>query len=147
MLELKGYGENNHEKPGHKCTSCWNQFTFPEIAGTSPYPVGNNTNTRSSNLHQASRTPGFPYSLISSISFSSSSPIYFALVHHSTIIVENQVTSSCSISPCHDYLLTPSTSLHRAQLVLATLLDCHFGSGSGSEQNRLPRGCPGRQQT
>jgi len=90
------------------------------MAGTSPDPACNYTDTRSSQPNQASRTLDFSYPLVSSTSFSSSSPIYLFLVHNSTIIAEHKVNSSLSISPCHDHELTLSTSyteysIHRVQ--------------------------------
>jgi len=47
-------------------------------------------------------------------------PISLFLVHNSTIVAEHKVKLSLSISPCHDYELTPSTayteySIHRVQ--------------------------------
>jgi len=80
------------------------------MASTSPDPARTNTETRSSQLNQASRTPDFSYPLVSSISFSSSSPISLFLVHNSTIITEHKVKSSLYISPWHDNELTPSTT-------------------------------------
>jgi hypothetical protein len=60
------------------------------------------------------------YPLVSSTSFSSSSPISLFLVHNSAIIAEHKVKSSRSISPCHDHELAPSIaytkySIHRVQ--------------------------------
>jgi len=123
MVELrtrKGDGGNNHEKLGLKRISCASQYTIPDMAGTRPDPAGNNTDTRSSQPNQACCTPDFSYPLVSSTSFSSSSPISLILVHNSTIIAEHKVKSSLSISPCHDHELTPSTayteySIHRVQ--------------------------------
>jgi len=62
------------------------KLTVPDTAGMSPDPAGNNTDMRSSEPNQASRTPDFSGPLVSSISFSSSSPICLFLVHNSTII-------------------------------------------------------------
>jgi len=47
-------------------------------------------------------------------------PISLFLVHNSTIIAEHSVKTLLTISPCHDYQLTPSTayteySIHRVQ--------------------------------
>jgi len=83
-------------------------------------PECNNTNTRSSQPNQASRTPDFSYPLVSSTSFLSPSPISLFLIHISTIIAEHKVKSSLSISPWHDHESTPSTayteySIHRVQ--------------------------------
>jgi len=83
---------------------------LPSPIGPSPDPVCNNPNTRSSQPNQASRTPDFSYPLVSSTSFSSSSPISLFLIHISTIIAEHKVKSSLCISPWHDHELTPSTA-------------------------------------
>jgi len=117
---MRGDGGNHHEKLGLKRISCASQFTITDAAGTSPDPAGNTTNTRSSKPNQASRAPDFSGPLVSSISFSSSSPISLFLVHNSTIIAEHKVKSSLSISPCHDHELTPRAayaeySIHRVQ--------------------------------
>jgi len=106
----RGDGTNHHEKLGLKRISCASQFTIPDMAGTSPDPACNNTDTRSSQPNQASRTPDFSYPLASSTSFSSSSTISLFLIHISTIIAECKVKSSLSISPWHDHELTPSTA-------------------------------------
>jgi len=118
--EMREYGGNHHEKLGLKIISCASQFTIPDTAGTSPDPACNYTDTRSSQPNQASRTPDYSYPLVSSTSFSSSSPISLFLVHNSTIIVEHKAKSSLSISPCHDHELAPSLayteySIHRVQ--------------------------------
>jgi len=116
----RGDGTNHHEKLGLKRISCESQFTIPDMAGMRPDPVCIITNTRSSQPNQASRTPDFSYPLVSSTSYSSSSPISLFLIHISTIIAEHKVKSSLSISPWHDHELTPSTayteySIHRVQ--------------------------------
>ena len=108
--EMRGDGRKYHENLGFERISCVRQFTGPDTAGTSPDLVCNYTDTRSSQPNQASGTPDFSYPLISSTLFSSSSPIFFFLVHDSTIIAEHTVESSLSISPCHDRELTPSTA-------------------------------------
>jgi len=107
---MRGDGTNHHEKLGLQRISCASQFTIPDTAGTSPDPACNPPDTRSSQPNQASRTPDFSYPLVSSTSFSSSSPISLFLVHNSTIIAEHKVKSSLSISPCHDHELTPRTA-------------------------------------
>jgi len=96
--EIRGDGGNHHEKLGLKRISCASQFTIPDTAGTSPDPAGNNTNTRSSKPNQASRTPDFSGPLVSSTSFSSSSPISLSrpqLYHH----CKNTKLSHPSLSP------------------------------------------------
>jgi len=113
--EIRGDGGNHHEKLGLKRMLCASQFTIPDTAGMSPDLAGNNTNMKSSKPNHASCTPDFSGPLVSSISFSSSSPISLLLVHTSTIIAEHKVESSLSISPCHDQELTPSTALRRVQ--------------------------------
>ena len=116
--EIRGDGGNHHEKQGLERVWCASQSTIPDTAGTSSHPAGNNCNMRSYRPNQASCTPDFSGPLVSSISFSSSSPISLFLVHNSTIITEHKVKSSLSISPCHDHELTLSTayteySIHR----------------------------------
>jgi len=92
--EMRGDGGNHHEILGLNRISCASQLTIPDTEGTSPDPACNNTDRRSSQLNQASRTPDFSYLLVSSTSFSSSSPISLFLVHNSTIIAEHKVNSS-----------------------------------------------------
>jgi len=71
---------------GLRRISCASQFTRSDTAGASPDPACNNTDMRSSQLNQASRATDFSYPLVSSTSFSSSSPISLFLMHISTII-------------------------------------------------------------
>ena len=106
---MRGDGGNHHEKLGLKRISYPSQFTIPDAAGTGPYPASNYTDTWSSQPNQVSGTPDSSYPLISSTSFSSSSPISLFLVHNCTIIAEHKDMLSLSISPCHDHELTPST--------------------------------------
>jgi len=106
----RGDGTNHHEKLGLKRIPCASQFTIPDMAGMNPDPACNDIDTRSSHPSQASRTPDFSYPLVSSTSFSSSSPISLFVIHISTIIAEHKVQSSLSISPWHDHELTPSTA-------------------------------------
>jgi len=118
--EMRGYRGNHHEKLGLMRISCAGQFTIPHTACASFDPVCNNTDTRSSQPNQASHTPDYSYPLVSSTSFSSSSPISLFLVHNSTIIAEHKMKSSLSISPCHDHELAPSIayteySIHQVQ--------------------------------
>jgi len=99
---------------------CAGQLTIPDTRGTSPDRAQTNTHTRSSLTKMASRTPDFSYPLVSSMSFSSSSPISLFPVHNSTVIAEHKVKWSLSISQWHDHELTPSTayteySIHRVQ--------------------------------
>ena len=80
----------------------------------------NCTDTRSSQPNQASRTADFSYPLVSSTSFSFSSPISLHPIHNYSIIAEPKVKSSLSISLCHIHELTVSTacakySIHRVQ--------------------------------
>jgi len=137
-------GTNHLEKMGLKRISCASQFTIPGMAGTSPDPACNNTDTRSSQPNQPSRTPDFSYPLVSSTSFSSSSPISLFLIHISTIIAEHKVKSSLSISPWHDHELTPSTastqdclsSLHSHEYELTP--ECRFSFRRASLHDRPP---------
>jgi hypothetical protein len=105
---MRGDGRNHHEKLGLKRILCESQFTIFDTAGTTPVPVCNYTHTRSSQPNQAKYTPDFSYPLVSSTSYSSSSPISLFLVLNTTTIAEHKVKSSLSISPCHDHGLTPS---------------------------------------
>jgi len=91
--EMRGDGGNLDEELGLKRISCASQFTIPDMEGSSPNPACNNTDRRSSRPNQASRTPDFPYLLVFSTSFCSSSPISLLLVHNSTIIAEHKVKS------------------------------------------------------
>ena len=116
----RGGGTNHHEKLGLKRILCASQCTIPDTAGMCPDPLCDYTDMRSLQPNQASRTPDFSYPILSSTSFSSSSPISLFLVHNITIIAEHQVKSSVSISLCHDQELTLSTpyteySMHRVQ--------------------------------
>jgi hypothetical protein len=113
---MRGDGGNHHDKLELVTTSCASQFTIPDTAGTSPNPVCNYTDTRSSKFNNPSCTLDFSYLLVSSTSFSSSSLISLSLVHNSIIIAEYQVKPSLSISPCHNHELTPSTA-HTAQSI------------------------------
>jgi len=88
---MSGDQGKHDQKLGRTKISCPSQFTMPDMAGTSPDLVCNNTDTRSSQLNQASCTPAFSYPLVSSTSFSSSSPISRFLVHNCTIIAEHKV--------------------------------------------------------
>jgi len=118
--EMRGDGGNHHEKPGFKRNSCARQLTIPDTAGTSPDPARNCTDTRSSQPNQASRIPDFLYPLVSSTSFSSSSP---SLSFSSTTLqsLQNTKLSHLSVSlhvmimRLHRVQQTPSTSIHRAQ--------------------------------
>jgi len=107
--EIRGDGGNHHEKLGLKRISCASQFTIPDTARTCPDPAGNNTDTRSSKPNQASRSPDFSGPLVSSISFSSSSPISFSSTTLPSL-QEHKVKSSLSISPYHHHELTRSAA-------------------------------------
>ena len=111
---------NHHENLGLTRISGAGQLTIPDGAGMSPNPLGNNTKTRSSKRHQASRASDFSYQLVCSTVFSSLTHISLFLVHNSTIIAEHKDKSSLSISQCHDHKFTPSTAyaeytIHRVQ--------------------------------
>ena len=120
MREIRGDGGIHHEKLGLKRFSCASHFTITNTADLSPDPAGNNTDTRSCKPNQASRNPDISGLLVSSISFSSSSPISLFLVHNSTIIARTQ---SQVISL---YLSMPSSwvntecILHQVQHTLST---------------------------
>jgi len=108
--EMRGYGGNRHEKLGLKRMSCASKFTIPDRAGMCPDPGCHYTHTRLSDRNLASRAANFSFLLVSSTSFSSSSPIFLFLIHNSTIIAEHKVKSSLSISLCHDHELTLSAA-------------------------------------
>ena len=99
-------GGNRDEKLVLKRIPCASQFTIPDKAGSTPNPVGKNTDMRSSKPYQASHTPDFLYPLVSSIFV----PIFIPHLSFSTIITEHKVMLSLSISPCHDNKLTLSTA-------------------------------------
>jgi len=113
--EIIGDGANHQEKLELRRILCASPFTIPNTAGPSPDPARNITNTRSSKPNQVSGTPDFSYPLVSSISFSSSSPISHFLIDNSTIIAEHKVKTPLCISPYHDDELTPSCSIHQVQ--------------------------------
>jgi hypothetical protein len=117
---MRGYGGNHHEKLGFKRIPCASQLTIPDTAGKSPNSACNYTDKKSFEPNQASRTRDFSYPLVSSTSFSSSSPISLFLLHNCTIIAEHIVKSSLSISPCRDHEFAPSIayteySIHQVQ--------------------------------
>jgi hypothetical protein len=70
--EMRGDGTNLHEKLGLKRILCASQFTFLDIAGTSPDLVYNNTQRRPSIPNEARLTAVSSYAIVSSTSFSSS---------------------------------------------------------------------------
>jgi len=113
--EMRGDGGNDHEKWGLRRVSCATEFTILYLAGMNPDLVWNNSDTRSSEPNLASRIPNFSYPLVSSISFSHSSPIPLFLIHNSAIIAQHKVKSSLCISLCNDHELTPSCSIYRVQ--------------------------------
>jgi hypothetical protein len=103
------------------------QVNLPSLIrqGKNPNLVCNYTDMRSSQPNKASCTPHFSYLLVSSTSFSSSSPISLFLVHNSTIITEHKAKSSLSVSLCHSHELTLSTaypeySIHWVQYTPST---------------------------
>jgi hypothetical protein len=104
---MRVYGGNHHEKLGLRNISCASQFIIPDVAGTSPDPVCNHTDPRSSQPNQASRNSDRSNPFVLSTLFLSSSPIFLFLVHYSTIIAEHKVKLSLSILPCHDHELAP----------------------------------------
>jgi len=97
--EMRGHGENHHEKLGLKRIWCASQLTIPDTAGMSSDPACNHTDMRSSQPNQACRTSDFSYRLVSSTSFSSASP---SLSFLSTTLPSSQNTT----------LTHPSLSLH-----------------------------------
>jgi hypothetical protein len=129
--EMRWYGGNHHEKLGRKIISCASQLTIPERGARRPDLVCNFTDMRLFQPNLACRTTDYYYPLVSSILFSSSSPISLFLVHYSTIIAEHKVKSSLSISLCHDHEWAPSIaytaySIHWVQHTpnTASIEDC-----------------------
>ena len=55
--EIRGDGENYHEKLGLERISCASRLTIREMARMSPDPASNNTDTRSSKPNQVSSKP------------------------------------------------------------------------------------------
>jgi len=107
-------------EPGTKRILCPSQFTIPDTIGMTLIPKCNSTDTKFSEPNQESCTSDFSYPLESSTSLSSFSPISCMRVHHSTIIAEQKVKSSLSISPLHHHAFALSTayteySIHRVQ--------------------------------
>ena len=98
-----------HEKLGLKRIPCASQFTISDTAGMRLDPVCNYINTMFSQSDHTGFTPDHSYPLVSSTSFSSSSPISLFLIHTSNIITEHNGNLSISITPCHDHELTPSS--------------------------------------
>jgi hypothetical protein len=123
--EMKGYGGSHHEKLELKRILYASQCTILYTAGMSPDPAFNYTNTRSFQPNQERFTPDFSYLIVSSTSFSCSSPISLFLIHYSTIIAEHKVKLFLYISPCHNRELEPSIayaeySMRRIQNTLST---------------------------
>jgi len=121
---------SHHEKLGLKRILGAIQFTIPGTAGTSPDPECNNTDTRTSQPNQASCTADLSCPLVSSTSFSCTSP---SLSFSSTTLPSSKNTkfSHRSLS-LHDMIMgshwvqhTPSTAhaeyrIHRVQHTLST---------------------------
>jgi len=84
---MSGDGGNHHEKLGLKRMLCATQLIIPDTAGTTPDPVGKNTNSRSSKPNQASRTSDFSCPLVSSLFV----PMFIPHLSFSTIIAEHNV--------------------------------------------------------
>jgi hypothetical protein len=110
QIGMRGNGGNHYEKLGHKIMLCASQFIILDTAGINPDSAWNYTDMMLSQPNLASRTPDYSYPLLSSPLFSSSSPITIFLGHNSTIIAEQQVKLSLSMSPCHDHELAASTA-------------------------------------
>jgi len=109
-LQIKGDGGNHLDELGLQTISRVRQYTIPDMAGTSPNPECKITHMRSSQPNQSSRFSVFSYPLISSTSFSSSSPSPFFLVHYCAIIAEQKVKSTLSNPPFREHELSPSTA-------------------------------------
>jgi len=119
----KRWGKSSWKTGTYKIL-CASQFTIPDTAGTSPYPVCNYTDMRSSQPNQATRNPDFSYSLVSSTSFSSSSP-HLSLSRplqslQNTKLSHPSLSLRAMIMSWHWVQHTPSTayteySIHRVQ--------------------------------
>jgi len=105
--EMWEYGGNHHEKLGLRKILCASHLTILNMAGTAPDPAGKNSDKRSSETNQASRTLDFCHPHISSILFPSLSSFCLSrleLYHHR----RTQSEVILSISSCHDQELTLS---------------------------------------
>jgi hypothetical protein len=78
-----------HAKLGHLRIPGAGQISIPDMVSTSPDPLCNNTDTRSSKPNQASSTPDSSYPFVRFTLFASSSPISLFLVLNLTIIGEH----------------------------------------------------------
>jgi len=122
---MRGDGGHHHEKLGLKRISCVSQLIIPDTAGTCPDPACNYTDTRSSQPNQASCTPDFSYPLVSSTSFSFSSPsLSFSFTtlssSQNTKLSHPSLSLPAMIMSLHQVQHTPSTayteySIHRVQ--------------------------------
>jgi hypothetical protein len=63
---MRGNGGNHHDKLGLQRIACASQFTITDMACTSPDLVCDTFDTQSSQPNQASRSPDFSDSLVSS---------------------------------------------------------------------------------
>ena len=108
--EIRGNVGNHHGKQGLDRMSCASRLTIANTADTSPDLAGNNTQTRSCKPNQVSRTRDFSGRLVSSTSFSFSSPMSLFVIHKSTIASEHKLNSSLSITPGHHHKLTLSAA-------------------------------------
>jgi hypothetical protein len=97
--EMWGDGGNQYETLRLQRILCASQYTLPERDNFRPDLQCHTSNARSSEPKYRSCTPDFSSLLVAYTSLSSSSPISLCLVHNSTIIAENNVKLSLSISP------------------------------------------------
>jgi len=107
--EMRGDGTNHHEKLGLKRISCTSQLIIPDTAGMCPNRACNYTDMRSSQPNQASGTPDCSYPLVSSTSFSSSSPSHS--FSFTTLPLSQNTKLSDPLLSLHAMIM----SLHRVQ--------------------------------
>jgi len=139
---MRGDGGNHDEKLGLKRILCASRLTIPDTAGNTPDLAGKNTDARSSKPNQASRTTDLSYQLVSCIFV----PIFLPHLSFSTIIAEQKVKSSLSISRYHHYELTMSAayteySIHRAQHIPSTAYTQDCLSSLHSHDHELTPEC------
>jgi hypothetical protein len=100
--EMRGEWTNDHERLGLKRMLFATQFTIPNTRGTSHYPASNYTHSSSSLPNQASPRPDLSCPLVSSPSFSCSSP---SLSFLSTTVPSSQNTKSTHLLLSHHVMI------------------------------------------
>jgi len=108
--EMWGEGRNHYKKLELKRHWSVCQISIPNTAVTTSDPAAHDTASRYSQPNQISHPHNFQHSLESSTYCSHLHPPSLFLVHNFIIITEYKVKLYLSISPYHDYKLTPSTA-------------------------------------